>query len=256
MALLWRSPAPPEGNRPGPKASLSLDAIVDAATSLADEAGDGGVSLRALAARLGCTPMALYTYVADRRELLDLMYDRVHAAMPEPAGDDWRARVGAWSEGILECYLRHPWVVEVSFARSVLGPHEQRALELLLEALAPAGLDVADRVTLVAALLGLARSMASTIADARRTAEAGDEGAWWAARTSALNEIVPDFAERFPHSVALAGAPEAGDTVGAPEWTTRRTADAPWLEQPTRDAFARAVVMLLDGAAAAAARQR
>jgi AcrR family transcriptional regulator len=256
MARLWRSPVPPEGTRPGPKASLSLDAIVDGAIALADEAGGGSVSLRALAALLGCTPMALYTYVADRRELLDLMYDRAHAAMPEPAGDQWRDRVGAWSEAILECYLRHPWVVEVSFARSVLGPHEQRALELLLEALSPAGLDVADRATLVAALFGLARSMASTIADARRTAAAGDEKAWWAARTSALNEIVPDFAQRFPHSVALAGAPGTGDTAGATAWTARETDVGPWLEQPTREAFARAVAMLLDGAAPAAARAR
>jgi AcrR family transcriptional regulator len=249
MALLWRSPAPPDANRPGPRASLTVDAIVDAAIVLADEAGDGRVSLRAVAARLGCTPMALYTYVADRRELLDLMYDRVHAPLPEPAGDDWRARVGAWSGAILECYLRHPWVVEVSFARSVLGPHEQRALELLLDALAPAGLDVADTTTLVAALFGLARSTSSTIADARRAAEAGDEGAWWAARTSALNEMVPDFAERFPRAVALAGEPDAGATDRATKWTTQETADGPWLEQPARDAFARAVAMLLDGAA-------
>ena len=142
--------------------------------------------------------MALYTYVADRRELLDLMYDRVHAGLPRPEGDDWPARVVAWSAAILECYLRHPWVVEVSFARSVLGPHEQRALELLLEALAPAGLDTSDTAPVVAALFGLARSTASTIADARRSAAVSDEHAWWTARTEALAEVVPDFAKRFP----------------------------------------------------------
>lgn len=252
MTLLWRSPVAPDPGRPGPKASLSVDAIVDTAVALADEAHDGSVSLRAVAGRLGCTPMALYTYVADRRELLDLMYDRAHARLPPPDGDDWPGRVGAWSASMLECYLRHPWVVEVSFARSVLGPHEQRALELLLEALAPAGLDAADTAAVVAALFGLARTAASTIADARRSAAVSDERAWWSARTAALAEAAPDFAERFPYAVALAGgATDGPEAHTATEWPTPGADDLPWLEQPTRDAFARAITMLLQGAAAA-----
>ena len=256
MTLLWRSPTAPAPGRPGPKATLSIDAIIDTAIDLADEAGDGGVSLRAVAGRLGCTPMALYTYVADRRELLDLMYDRVHATIPEPAGDDWRARTAAWASAILDCYLRHPWVVEVSFARSVLGPHEQRALELLLEALSPAGLDAIDAAAIVSALFGLARSTASTIADARRSAAVSDERAWWAARTAALNDVVPDFAERFPRSVALAGGAPGADGETATAWAAPSADEPPWLEQPTRHAFARAVTMLLDGAAASVSAAR
>ena len=252
MTLLWRSPTAADPVRPGPKASLSVDAIVDAAIALADEAGEDRVSLRAVAGRLGCTPMALYTYVADRRELLDLMYDRVHAGMPEPVGDVWRTRTAAWSEAVLECYLRHPWVVEVSFARSVLGPHEQRTLELLLAALAPAGLDAADTAAVVSAVFGLARSAASTIADARRAAALSDERAWWVARTAALAEAAPDFAERFPYSVALAGrGPDEHDADTATNWPTPAPDDPPWLERPTRDAFTRAVSLLLEGAAAA-----
>ena len=257
MTLLWRSPVASHAGRPGPKASLSIDAIVDTAIALADEASDGSVSLRAVAGQLGCTPMALYTYVADRRELLDLMYDRVHAELPRPEGDDWLARVGAWSAEILECYLRHPWVVEVSFARSVLGPNEQRALELLLEALAPAGLGATDTATVVSALFGLARSAASTIADARRSAAVSDEHDWWSARTEALAEVAPDFAQRFPHSVALAGGtPRGVEADAASAWTTGTDDETPWLEQPTRDAFARAVAMLLEGATASSARTR
>ena len=254
MALLWRSPASTPSGRPGPKASLSVDAIVETAIGLADETSDGAVSLRAVAGRLGCTPMALYTYVADRRELLDLMYDTAHATLPVPAGDDWRMRTTAWANGILDRYLRHPWIVEVSFARSVLGPHEQRALELLLEALAPAGLDPSDAAAVVATLFGIARSTASTIADARRAAAAGDESAWWVARTAALHEVMPDFAMRFPRSVALAGgAPGTADGGSGTEWAARAPGDPPWLEQASRDAFGRAVAMLLDGAAASTA---
>ena len=213
------------------------------------------MSLRAVAARLGCTPMALYTYVADRRELLDLMYDAAHAALPEPAaGDDWRTRTAAWADDILDRYLRHPWIVEVSFARSVLGPHEQRALELLLDALAPAGLDDSDAAAVVAALFGLARSTASTIADARRSAAVSDERAWWAARTAALTDVAPDFARRFPRSVALAGgAPASAEGEVVADWA-HAPGDPPWLEHSTRAAFARAVAMLLDGATASTGR--
>ena len=241
--------------RPGPKASLSVDAIVDAAIALADEASDASVSLRAVAGRLGCTPMALYTYVADRRELLDLMYDRVHAGLPRPAGDDWQERVGAWSAAILECYLRHPWVVEVSFARSVLGPTSSGRWSCCSRrSRRPArcgGHGTRRRRAVRPGALD-----ASTIADARRSAAASDERAWWAARTAALAEVAPDFAQRFPYSVALAGGTPGGDEAERVAWTTPGTDDdVPWLEQPARDAFARAVAMLLDGAAASAARR-
>ncbi len=254
MALLWRSPTPAPSGRPGPKASLTVDAIVGTAIAMADEAGDGSVSLRAVAGRLGCTPMALYTYVADRRELLDLMYDEAHATLPAPSGDDWRTRTAGWANAMLDCCLSHPWIVEVSFARSVLGPHEQRALELLLDALAPAGLAASDAAAVVAALFGLARSTASTITDARRAAAAGDERAWWAARTAALAEVAPDFADRFPRSVALAGAaPGSSGGETATAWSAPTADDPPWLEQASRDAFGRAVAMLVDGAAASGA---
>ena len=68
--------------------------------------------------------------------------------------------------------------------------------------------------------------------------------------------MAPDFAQRFPHSVALAGgAPGGVEADAASAWTTTGTDDeAPWLEQPTRDAFARAVAMLLEGATASSAR--
>ncbi len=55
---------------------LTLAAIIDTATAIADERGDTAVPLRAIGKRLGCSAMALYTYVDGKDELLDLMYDR------------------------------------------------------------------------------------------------------------------------------------------------------------------------------------
>ena len=76
MTLLWRSPTPPDWTRPGRKATLSVDAIVDAAVLLADEAGDGSVSLRAVAGRLGCTPIInLFSRMADPIYLSQQKYE-------------------------------------------------------------------------------------------------------------------------------------------------------------------------------------
>ncbi len=49
-------------------------------------------------------------------------------------------------------------------------------------------------------LFPFVRGSAQAVADARRAAAAtgrSDEE-WWAARSAALLELVPDFAERFP----------------------------------------------------------
>src|SRR5260370_37056042 len=48
-------------------------AILDAAMALADERGLGAVSMRAVAERVGVTPMALYPHVGSKAELLDGM---------------------------------------------------------------------------------------------------------------------------------------------------------------------------------------
>src|SRR5260370_2913188 len=48
-------------------------AILDAAVALADERGLDAVSMRAVAERVGVTPMALYPHVGSKAELLDGM---------------------------------------------------------------------------------------------------------------------------------------------------------------------------------------
>ncbi|MDI1461631.1 TetR/AcrR family transcriptional regulator [Catellatospora sp. KI3] len=214
MALLWRGGAPP-GTRtaPGPRPGLTVDAIVAAGIALADESGLGGLSMRAVGGRLGTSAMALYTYVPSKRELLDLMYDQAHADLPTgyPAAGP-RAAVLAWAADLWDRYLRHPWLLQVSYARPVLGPHEQAVLETLLGILDAMGLPAAVRRTAVSALLHLVRGMAQTAAESRAAAGAtGDaDEQWWHARAAQLAQVAPDFAQRFPHSTALAQAP-AGD---------------------------------------------
>ena len=50
---------------------LSRDKVLVAAVTLLDEQGLAGLSLRALARRLGVAPMSLYNHVASKEDLLD-----------------------------------------------------------------------------------------------------------------------------------------------------------------------------------------
>ncbi|MFH9349757.1 TetR/AcrR family transcriptional regulator [Kitasatospora sp. NPDC017646] len=235
LALLWGRAEEPRTGRSGPKPGLSTDAIVSAGIAVADAEGMAALSMRAVGERLGCTAMALYTYVPGKAELLDLMHDRVLAEVPGelPLSEGWRAAVTAWAEELHACYLRHPWVLQVSQARPVLGPAELAAMESLLAALRPAAL-APDRLRgAVAALWQFVRGTAATTADARGAAAAtgvADED-WWNARSARLAELAPDFPQRFPLLTALqsagGGAPEDGG----------------------REAFRAGLAVLLDGVA-------
>ncbi|RKT19612.1 TetR family transcriptional regulator [Streptomyces sp. 1114.5] len=257
LALLWGAPEEPRTGRSGPKPGLSVDAIVSAGIAVADSEGMDALSMRAVGERLGRTAMALYTYVPGKAELLDLMHDRALAELAElaeppvespvgppaepPAGpvapEEWRAAVTAWAEALYACYLRHPWVLRISQARPVLGPAELAAMETLLRALKPAGLDPQRLRGAVTALWQFVRGLAATAAETRAAAAAtgvSDED-WWIARSTRLAELAPDFASRFPLLTGLQGA-----TGGAPE-------------AGRREAFRTGLAVLLDGVAATAA---
>lgn len=242
MALLWRTDdATGERHAPGPKPGLTMDAIVEEAIAVADAHGIAGLSMRAVAERLGVTAMALYTYVPGKRELLDLMYDGVHA---ELVGDydlsaGWRTAVTRWSKDLVTFYVRHPWVLQVSFARPVLGPNEQNVLEGLVRILRETGLPAGVLRRVVSVLFHFARGTAQTVAELRIAATAGSasEREWWSRRSAALHEVVPDFAQRFPMSTWLASQ---GPAHGTDEST-------PYLEREANEALEVGLTVLLDG---------
>ncbi len=265
LALLWRADVPPPTRGgPGPKPRLSVDAIVAAAVALADEEGMGALSMRAVGDRLGRTAMALYTYVPGKSELLDLMNDAVHAELPshypgadpgaDPESGDWRAALTAWAGEILEFYVRHPWVLQVSQARPVLGPHEYAGLDTLVALLRTTGLEAGVLRRLVGTLFPYLRGSAQAVADARLAASAtgSSDEEWWAARSAALLELVPDFAERFP-AVSRLEAEGPVEPYPGPEGNGE---PMPYPEREARETFRVGLGVLLDGIGAAVAAAR
>ncbi|WP_265556998.1 TetR/AcrR family transcriptional regulator [Serratia grimesii] len=65
--------------RPTNGKGVARDDILNAALGLMDESGGQGLTMRALAARLGVTPMSLYHHIGDLAGLLRALSDRVYA---------------------------------------------------------------------------------------------------------------------------------------------------------------------------------
>jgi AcrR family transcriptional regulator len=242
MALLWRTG---EGGQapagPGPRPGLTVDEIVAAAIAVADEVGMTALSMRAVGERLGRTAMALYTYVHGRSELVDLMYDRTLAELPTSYALDagWRPALTAWAHDSWAFYVRHPWMLQVSQARPVLGPGEFGVLETLVGILRETHLEVRVLRGVVGALTHHVRGSAQTMADSRAAAAATgvSDQDWWFSRSPLLAEVAPDFAERFPMTTWI-----ESDAPQPPE-----DEQEPYLERAARQSFQVGLAVLLDG---------
>ncbi|MCD9902817.1 TetR/AcrR family transcriptional regulator [Streptomyces cyaneofuscatus] len=188
LELLWGT-----GDRPsrGPKPGLTLDRIVTAAIAVADAEGLAAVSMRRLSTELGTGTMSLYRYIPGKAELLDLMLDRVlgeplpdepgRPAADPPAPDDWRVAINRMATTYLDNLRRHPWLLKINQARTVLGPSALRGLELSLAALRSMGLRDPELIGVIITVNSFVEGLARTQGDAEEAvAQTGlsDEEFW------------------------------------------------------------------------------
>lgn len=242
MTLLWGTGEPPGR---GPKPGLTVDGITAAAIEVADAEGLSALSMRRVADQLGKSPMALYTYVPGKAELLDLMLDRVLAELPteHPTEGGWRAAAEVAAHTSWAFYQRHPWVLQVSGARAALGPHEFDFYESqvrLFDGLGLSGVEVARTANV---FVNFVRGAAKAVSDARAAEQATgvSDDEWWTARAPFLEELGPDiWTDRYP-TITRLQEEHAFDQLGRPDETT------PYLEQEALDAFEFGLQRLLDG---------
>ncbi|MGH2353366.1 MAG: TetR/AcrR family transcriptional regulator [Chloroflexota bacterium] len=197
MALLWSARKRPTR---GPKPGLSVGQIVRAAIELADAEGLAALSMRRVADRLGVGAMSLYTYVPGKAELLDVMLDTVfgESVRADSLAGGWRAKLERRAREDWALYQRHPWVLQVSGARAVLGPNETMVFESTLHAVSGLGLTGREMVAVVGLMAGYVRGAAQGALEAalaaQRTGVTDDQ--WWAAREPLLEQYLdPD---RYP----------------------------------------------------------
>ncbi|GLY17115.1 TetR family transcriptional regulator [Kineosporia sp. NBRC 101677] len=126
-----------------PVGTLNQDAIVQAALEISRTEGLPGVTMRAVGARFGVTPMALYRHITDRPTLVRLVTDRIGTAIRPSAAPDapWEDRVRAWAQAQRAVLRAHPGTAAWLIENGPSGPQAYRLLEYLASALADAGLD-------------------------------------------------------------------------------------------------------------------
>ncbi|MGH3203016.1 MAG: TetR/AcrR family transcriptional regulator [Streptosporangiaceae bacterium] len=119
--------------------------ILGAALAIADEQGLDAVTMRAVAARIGLTAMALYPHVTSKDDLLDGLVGRLLAELsrPHPA-QPWRDRLRALGRSARGLAHRHPAVVPLLFARPAITPDAVLVVDSIYQALLDAGVPDAE----------------------------------------------------------------------------------------------------------------
>lgn len=211
LQLMWgRVEAP----RRGPKSKVTLADLVQAAVRIADAEGIGAVSTRRVAEAVGISPMSFYTHIPDKSVLLDLMLDAVSGGdYPAPPFDpaQWRANITMLATEFRNYHIAHPWVLQVSTHRPVLGPNALRSYEVFLSALDGLGFDDVEMdmsVTMIVNyVFGATRDVARSRMVKEQTGLSDDE--WWYAIAPFLETL--DFS---PYPVASRVGPVVGELYG------------------------------------------
>jgi AcrR family transcriptional regulator len=180
MALLWGTKPPPaRGRKPG----MTVEAIVSAAIAIADAEGLDALSMRRVADALGVGTMSLYRYLPGKTELYELMLDAVVGmdGLPEPDPAGWRAGLTTFARQSLTGYRRHPWLLEASLSRGLMGPNQAAALDALLRVLSGIGLTSGQRMAVVGLVIGYVQGRARQLAEATKVEQHSgmSDGQFW-----------------------------------------------------------------------------
>jgi len=166
--VIW---ARPERTGRGPRPAYTRADIAAAAVKVADEGGLDAVSMRHVAAELGCGTMSLYNYVPRKEDLYELMVDAVSGEheLWEPSGD-WRADMRRIAQQRRALMHRPPWLTRLMSPVYGFSPNALRYLEHCLACLDPLDARYGMKMQLVGMLNGCVTSyVANELATAERT---------------------------------------------------------------------------------------
>jgi TetR/AcrR family transcriptional regulator, tetracycline repressor protein len=181
---------------------LTREAIVETALAVLDRDGLDALSMRSVAAELKTGAAALYRHVANKDELLDLVFDHVigEFEVPDPEPQRWAEQVKEVARAVRAGILRHRDIVRISMGRYPMGPNGLRLAERLLAIFRAGGLP--DRTATVASHLMFVVINGFSLEDAGPVGGPG-------ASPDEVNAMITDYIaslppERFPNLVAVA----------------------------------------------------
>ena len=235
LARMWgREPTP----RRGPKPSLDLARITEAAIAIADADGLAAVSMSSVASRLGVAPMSLYRYGDSKDELLLAMLDAASGDPPPVGGLSRRDYLFRWTKAHVETFLARPWLLSIARGGPPLGPRGLLWLEQLLTALDDTPLDGEEKILIATTLSGYALNEASLIIALERSPKQGSQPS----SSAAYGELIAELVDRrtYPRLAEIA----RGHTFAA--------AEGAWIDEKD---FRFGLDLLLDGIDALIARR-
>jgi AcrR family transcriptional regulator len=199
----WRPPKRSRRDRP----PLTRDAIVDAALAILDADGVDALTIRRLGQELGTGAASLYWHIAGKRELGELVYDRImgEIELADPDPSKWEDQLKDLARQAYRVMVSHNDAVRLSIGRPPVGPNTLRIVEWMLGLLRDAG--IPDRP---AAYFGntLGRLLDASVLEASSSSanDAHDDQA----------EMLTEYwnrlpADEFPNLTAVAGTTFAGD---------------------------------------------
>jgi AcrR family transcriptional regulator len=184
------------------RGALSRERIIEEALALLEQEGAGSLSMRRLAERLGVAPMALYTYVRGKADLIDGLVDQVYAGLDLDPGThgEWSDQLATLSQAIRSHLLAHPAVVPLALQQPGLGPNGLRLGEAIYRVLRPAGFNDQVVVGTVYALLTYILGFVALEVPRAGTDHQGSDD--FVRRLLAYSSALPP--EEFSHHVELA----------------------------------------------------
>jgi AcrR family transcriptional regulator len=130
----------------GPKPAKTAGEVISAAIAIADQAGIAGLTMQAVAARLGFTTMALYRYFPNKQALTEAIADAALGLPPtkEKPKEAWWKEVRHWAFGKRERLRARPWLAELPGAASARGANWLAWREAFEQAVSATPLKPAD----------------------------------------------------------------------------------------------------------------
>ncbi|PRZ41166.1 TetR family transcriptional regulator [Antricoccus suffuscus] len=129
------------------------DTILVAALSIADERGLDALTMRAVAERVGVTPMALYRHVGGKSQLLDGLVERMLLEVVVPGTAlPWREQLTKMTGSLRAVASRHPEVFPLLMQRPAATEGAKRVRDAVYATLRAAGV-AADEVPRVERIL-------------------------------------------------------------------------------------------------------
>jgi AcrR family transcriptional regulator len=197
-SLWFDSPTVDQDRRP----QLTREHVVAEALAVIAEEGVQALTMRALAARLGVVPGALYRHVRNKEQLQDLVLDGVLAELDYHLDHSlpWTEQLKVLAHRLRAVLEDHPGVAGILKTRDPLGPHSLALAEAFLGPLHAAGFP--DREAglafflLIDYTIGFAVSSPSTSVNEQRVRDPATR-----AQLHQFFRSLPP--ERFPALVAL-----------------------------------------------------